>query len=62
MEKHIGRYLEPEEVVHHINHDKLDNRIDNLEITDLATHTREHHLGKKGRGKDLKPRKKQVKI
>lgn len=62
MEKHIGRILEPDEVVHHINHDKLDNRIENLEITDLATHTKEHHTGKKGRGPDLKPRKRQVKI
>lgn len=57
MEKSIGRFLSLDEIVHHINHDKMDNRIDNLEITDLATHTRNHHLGKKGRGKDLKPRK-----
>lgn len=63
MEQHIGRYLSPDEVVHHINHDKLDNRIENLEITDLPTHTKEHHLGKVGRGPDLKPRKNsQVKI
>jgi Mn-dependent DtxR family transcriptional regulator len=54
MEKHIGRYLEPEEIVHHVNHDKLDNRIENLEITDLATHTKEHHTGKTGRGKNVK--------
>lgn len=63
MEKAIGRYLRPDEVVHHINHDKTDNRIENLEITDLPTHTKEHHLGKTGRGPDLKPRKKaQAKI
>ena len=30
--------------VHHINHDKLDNRIENLELLDRLTHKR-HHSG-----------------
>lgn len=58
MEEAIGRFLRPDEVVHHVDGNKLNNRLENLRIDSLANHTRMHHLGKKGRGPDKKPRRK----
>jgi len=58
VEKNIGRFLRPEEIVHHTKGVKADNRFEKLEIDSLPEHTRKHHTGKKGRGPDKKPRKK----
>ena len=42
MEQRLGRKLLPREQVHHINGNPLDNRIENLEVLDAATHMRRH--------------------
>jgi hypothetical protein len=38
MEQHVGRGLLSSEIVHHINEDKHDNRIENLMIVSRAEH------------------------
>ncbi len=44
MEKHIGRYLESTEDVHHLDGDKTNNNVSNLELfASRSEHIRKHH-------------------
>jgi len=46
MEKHLGRYLKPDEQVDHKDKDKTNNDISNLELKKRGPHQRDHaHAG-----------------
>lgn len=47
MEQYLGRRLNRYEVVHHLNGNKMDNRIENLQLMSLSEHTRLHNKGTK---------------
>lgn len=42
MERHLGRPLKREEVIHHINGEKTDNRVENLEVLSQSEHSLKH--------------------
>lgn len=46
MEEYLGRKLDKSEVVHHINENTLDNRIENLQVMSQAEHNTLHKKGK----------------
>jgi hypothetical protein len=47
MESYIDRFLSDNEVVHHINENTLDNRIDNLELMTASGHCKHHSSDRK---------------
>lgn len=54
MEQHLGRYLLPFEKVHHINGNRSDNRIENLQL--LESQSRHAHMHMKGKPSPLRGR------
>lgn len=53
MEEYLERKLTADEVVHHINGDKTDNRIENLQVLKRGEHNRLHRKAEKAAGKHL---------
>jgi len=45
MESHIGRELDSDEIVHHIDEDPTNNNIENLVLMTISEHRRHHMTG-----------------
>ena len=50
MERNIGRYLSEDEVVHHINNTRDDNRIENLKLMTKHEHMSMHMIERHSKG------------
>lgn len=48
MEKALGRFLQPGEIVHHINGDPTDDRLENLQILSRSQHAKHHKIHEGG--------------
>lgn len=51
MEAHVGRAIKPTEIVHHINGDRSDNRLENLQLMTRGEHSRLHREIEKSEGR-----------
>jgi hypothetical protein len=54
MEQHLQRPLASSEHVHHINGDKKDNRLENLELLSASEHHREHMPADRAKAMSIK--------
>ena len=60
MEKHLGRKLTSNELVHHVDENKKNNHISNLELTNRSEHASHHMKGRKLSNETLEKRKETV--
>jgi hypothetical protein len=52
LEAFLGRFLDKKEVVHHINHNKLDNSLENLKLfSSVGMHSISEHIKRGAKGK-----------
>lgn len=54
MEEHIGRKLTENDIVHHLNGDTHDNRIENLQLTTRSEHQAIYHKESQNNRRDPK--------